>query len=402
VRGLLYSSLAALGLLPAAASAQTLVGKATAVDGDSLSVGGMSIRLFGIDAPEGKQTCTRDGAEWACGEEAARQLSSLVQGQQVVCRGRGTDDYGRTIAVCQASGLELNRTMVQQGWAVAFRNYSSDYIADEERAKVAKAGIWSSTFVMPVEWEQHAHLSRPRRLSSTMRPRGPLKLVRAASSRETGTARANGSTTCPECPTTCRHAQKSGSAPRLRHRRLAIAGRLFASEAQPGEAPDDRSLGHRRSLCDGIPASHRWAVLVTRDQELWGVALWAEKTHGDRGPDHIAAQVARLAAEGDEEGIAMWRAVAERYDKLHERTSTTDKPLSYSEQNVNIRRLWIRKATPCSCSTLRHCSPSPRSSRPFRRWFGLSGASLDEGCERLRACPDCELWRDRISPFAGH
>jgi hypothetical protein len=59
---------------------------------------------------------------------------------------------------------------------------------------------------------------------------------------------------------------------------------------------------------------------VTRDQELWGVALWVEKTHGGCGPDHIAAQVSRLAAEGDEEGIAMWRAVAERFDKLHERT----------------------------------------------------------------------------------
>lgn len=61
---------------------------------------------------------------------------------------------------------------------------------------------------------------------------------------------------------------------------------------------------------------------MTRDQELWGVALLVEKTHGERGPDRIAAQVARLAAEGDEEGIAMWRAVAERFDKLRERTST--------------------------------------------------------------------------------
>lgn len=61
---------------------------------------------------------------------------------------------------------------------------------------------------------------------------------------------------------------------------------------------------------------------MTRDQELWGVALWVEKIHGDRGPDHIAAQMARLAAEGDEVGIALWRAVAERYDKLGERSST--------------------------------------------------------------------------------
>lgn len=133
-------------------SAQTLVGHASAVDGDSLSVGGMSVRLFGIDAPEGKQTCMRDGAAWACGEGATRQLASLVQGQQVVCRGRGSDDYGRTLVVCQVAGLELNKIMVAQGWAVAFRNYSADYVPDETRAKADKLGIWSSTFDMPVDW----------------------------------------------------------------------------------------------------------------------------------------------------------------------------------------------------------------------------------------------------------
>ncbi|MGX7927750.1 DUF6961 family protein [Tsuneonella sp. HG094] len=60
---------------------------------------------------------------------------------------------------------------------------------------------------------------------------------------------------------------------------------------------------------------------MTRDQELWAVALWLEKTHGDRGADHIVSQVTRLAESGDAEGIAMWRLVAERYDKLRERTS---------------------------------------------------------------------------------
>lgn len=59
-------------------------------------------------------------------------------------------------------------------------------------------------------------------------------------------------------------------------------------------------------------------MALTRAQELWGVALWLEKTHGDAAPDHIARQVARLAAEGNKDGIAMWRAVAERYDQLGE------------------------------------------------------------------------------------
>lgn len=55
---------------------------------------------------------------------------------------------------------------------------------------------------------------------------------------------------------------------------------------------------------------------MTRDQELWGVALWVDKTHGERGAEHIATQMARLAQIGDKQGIVMWEAVAERYEKL--------------------------------------------------------------------------------------
>lgn len=60
---------------------------------------------------------------------------------------------------------------------------------------------------------------------------------------------------------------------------------------------------------------------MTRDQELWGVALWLQKTHGEDGREHIAEQVERLAKAEDEAGIQMWLAVAERYDRL--RTSTS-------------------------------------------------------------------------------
>ena len=54
---------------------------------------------------------------------------------------------------------------------------------------------------------------------------------------------------------------------------------------------------------------------LNRDQELWGVALWVEREHGDDGPAYIADQVTRLALIGDVAGGAIWRAVAERYDR---------------------------------------------------------------------------------------
>lgn len=144
--------LASAFLLPTPALAQTLSGTGQVVDGDSLSVGGISVRLFGIDAPEGKQTCDRGGDQWACGEEAASQLRMLVGSNVVECRGQGIDTYGRTVAVCRADGFELNKTMVEQGWATAFRKYSQEYVVEEMRAKAERRGIWSSSFALPEDY----------------------------------------------------------------------------------------------------------------------------------------------------------------------------------------------------------------------------------------------------------
>lgn len=144
-----------LGLLlltPTLTAAQTLSGPAQVVDGDSLSVSGFSVRLFGVDAPEGKQTCNRAGSVWACGEEAATQLRNMIGDASLRCTGRGVDTYGRTVAVCTVAGIELNRAMVQAGWATAFRKYSQDYVVEEARAKAARRGIWGSEFQLPEDY----------------------------------------------------------------------------------------------------------------------------------------------------------------------------------------------------------------------------------------------------------
>lgn len=58
--------------------------------------------------------------------------------------------------------------------------------------------------------------------------------------------------------------------------------------------------------------------MVTREQELWGLALWVEKHHGENGWLYIAQQQDRLIAEGQFDGVAMWRKVAERFDALRD------------------------------------------------------------------------------------
>ncbi|RYG08363.1 MAG: thermonuclease family protein, partial [Caulobacteraceae bacterium] len=38
-----------------------LIGRATVIDGDTLEIGSQRVRLWGVDAPEGRQSCMRDG-----------------------------------------------------------------------------------------------------------------------------------------------------------------------------------------------------------------------------------------------------------------------------------------------------------------------------------------------------
>ena len=125
-------------------------------DGDSLRSGKLRIRLFGIDAPEKKQQCTdADGAKWDCGTAAQKALTALVaSAPQLQCDLIGVDRYGRVIMRCFAGKTDLGAALVQAGLALAYRQYSSIYSADEESAKAAKLGMWAGAFIAPWAWRQ--------------------------------------------------------------------------------------------------------------------------------------------------------------------------------------------------------------------------------------------------------
>ena len=137
---------------PSSATAQPITGIAKAIDGDSLEVGGRQVRLFGVDAPEYQQTCERNGQLWDCGAEAAEHLSKLVMGAPITCVPVNMDEYERAVSRCTKRGSDLNKAMVQSGYAIAYRRYSTDYVAGEEWAKDQKRGLWSGTFTNPSEW----------------------------------------------------------------------------------------------------------------------------------------------------------------------------------------------------------------------------------------------------------
>ncbi len=70
-------------------------GAARVIDGDSIIVRGVEIRLLGIDAPEHAQNCMRGGMSWPCGVESSRNLGYRLRGQVASCRGGERDVHDR-------------------------------------------------------------------------------------------------------------------------------------------------------------------------------------------------------------------------------------------------------------------------------------------------------------------
>lgn len=146
------ASILGLVLAPGIVRAQDVSGPARAVDGDTLNMAGIVVRLHGIDAPELSQGCARIGAPWACGREAASKLAILVADQPVRCEQRDIDDYGRIVATCRIGQTDLSAAMVDAGLAVALPHFSTFYVANEARARDRRIGLWDSEFQLPGDY----------------------------------------------------------------------------------------------------------------------------------------------------------------------------------------------------------------------------------------------------------
>ena len=137
-----------------------ITGTASIIDGDTIEIHGQRIRFHGIDAPESRQTCVSGGEVWRCGQQAALALSDFIRRSPVVCQEQGKDRYGRIIAVCSVRGEDIEAWMVANGWAVAYRKYSMDYVSQEQAAQAARRGIWRGEFVPPWNWRRGVRLEQ--------------------------------------------------------------------------------------------------------------------------------------------------------------------------------------------------------------------------------------------------
>lgn len=128
---------------------------AKVIDGDSIVVNGVEMRVEGIDAPEYKQLCQDENKqEYRCGIKAKEYMKNLLKNAEVHCKNLGVDRYKRQISVCYVGDKDINAEMVKAGWAVAYDRYNDAYVEIEKQAKKNKQGIWKGKFMKPELWRR--------------------------------------------------------------------------------------------------------------------------------------------------------------------------------------------------------------------------------------------------------
>ena len=142
-----------------------IAGPPIVIDGDTIEVQGVAVRLYGIDAPELGQTCRIGQHAYDCGKIARAALLDLTAGVPVTCKlvppdPASTLDDGpeSRIGRCNADGYDLSEGMAYTGWALASRRISSRYLGFEDQARTAGRGLWKGQFVTPWDWRDGARL----------------------------------------------------------------------------------------------------------------------------------------------------------------------------------------------------------------------------------------------------
>ena len=124
------------------------------VDGDTIYLNGEKIRFTGIDTPELKQTCLKEGVKDLCGVTAKQILIDKIGNNNVECISEGKDQYKRTLAECFVNNESLSSYLVRSGYAFAYRRYSKKFVSDEDYARINKIGMWSMEFDYPWDYRK--------------------------------------------------------------------------------------------------------------------------------------------------------------------------------------------------------------------------------------------------------
>lgn len=135
------------------------------IDGDTFVIEtGERVRVLGINAPEMK-------TEY--GEPAKEHLLSLIDGKTVDLQpdhiSKDKDVYGRLLRYVILDGVDIDKKMVTDGYAIAFLKYPFDkekeYKEEELKARSASLGIWKNNDNSETAANDNAANSQPSRFN---------------------------------------------------------------------------------------------------------------------------------------------------------------------------------------------------------------------------------------------
>lgn len=115
------------------------------IDGDSLVIEGVEVRLYGIDAPEHDQPG---------GEEATAWLTDLALGKQASVHHMDRDRYKRQVAVVYVGDMCIQVEELRAGHAWVYDAYCKTreclgWRRIQEQAREERAGLWAENKPMP-------------------------------------------------------------------------------------------------------------------------------------------------------------------------------------------------------------------------------------------------------------
>ena len=113
----------------AAAGPASITGPAYVIDGDTVVVGDVHVRLKGVDAAE---------RGTPLGDEATQVMRGIVNGGALTCVLTGEKTHRREVGYCTTSaGVDINREIIAMGAALACPRYSTRYVTFEQPKAVA-------------------------------------------------------------------------------------------------------------------------------------------------------------------------------------------------------------------------------------------------------------------------
>lgn len=125
------------------------------VNGDTLTMNGRVVNLFGVAAPDISQTCAdMSGRGYRCGQQSIAWLSSWLADNEVKCHIINEDERGVLSGVCMLGPYDIGAALVNSGWAVADIRETQIYIPYQNQALTNKRGLWQGEFYMPWDWQK--------------------------------------------------------------------------------------------------------------------------------------------------------------------------------------------------------------------------------------------------------